>query len=140
MARKAENLNAKTVRLLEENGFLADVVERANRAIRQDFLGFIDVVGVSPEGVMVGLQVTSHGNRASRKAKILDSDLLSSRCSELVRRGVIVEIWGWKTRNVDVASSFSVLTAVITDSGGLFFSERVLTGGSYVCEVQNESG
>ena len=58
--------------------------------IRQDLFGFIDLVALTGESI-IGIQATTRGNVASRKAKI---DALEAAV-EWQKSGGIIEVWGW---------------------------------------------
>jgi hypothetical protein len=119
MAKRPVNLNRKTVDLIEKSGFLCDVVERSNRAISQDYLGFIDVIAVGPYGKFLGLQVTSHSNRSSRKNKILECVQRSQDLVKWLEYGCQFEIWGWRTGKKHGCKTFSVMRARSDKDEGL---------------------
>jgi carbonic anhydrase len=80
-------------RLLESEGYLVDTVERwiPGANIRKDLYGFLDILAIR-EGEVLGVQVTSHTNIASRINKIsLHPNLAAVR-----KAGLRIEVHGWK--------------------------------------------
>ena len=76
----------------------AQVVERWNAfaRVRIDLFGCIDLVAVSPERGIVGIQATSTANVPARIHKI------QTQCNEAisawVRAGAVLFVWGWAKR------------------------------------------
>jgi len=50
----------RSIRMLELRGHLVDIVERRiTFMLTKDFLGFIDLISISPDKKIIGIQVTS---------------------------------------------------------------------------------
>ena len=82
-----------TLKLLRDQGFVAEVVERwiPGANIRKDLFGFVDIVAVDGKRT-VGVQATSASNMSARKKKIMESEVLG-----LVRSsGWEIWVMGWK--------------------------------------------
>jgi hypothetical protein len=88
---------ARTLKLLRQQGFVADVVERwiPHAGIKRDLFGCLDVVAVHPAlpGVL-GVQTTTRGNAAARLHKIRQQ----GEIAVWLRAGNRVEVWGWERR------------------------------------------
>lgn len=63
----------RSLKLLRENGYTAQVVERFNpyARIRIDLFGFIDICAIK-DGEIVGVQTTSASHLSARYKKILE--------------------------------------------------------------------
>jgi hypothetical protein len=97
----------RTLKVLREAGYTADVVERFNHftktrhdylgfahtRIRQDLFGCLDIVAVKP-GETVGVQCTSGSNAAARVTKIL----AEPRALAWIQGGNRLQVWGWAKR------------------------------------------
>lgn len=99
---------ARTLELMRERGYYAEVVERwiPGARIRKDYAGFIDVLAIGDHEI-IGIQATSASNVAARIKKITDHENLIP-----VRRAgirILVHGWGkradgkWHLREVDVS-------------------------------------
>ncbi len=87
-----------TARSLAEcrgRGWYAQVVEKWNpyAKIRQDLFGVIDIVAITPEGIM-GIQATSAGNHSSRVKKILEEVMARA----WLDAGAKLQVWSWGKR------------------------------------------
>lgn len=84
----------RSLNLLRENGYLAEVVERWNpfAKVRHDLFGVIDILGVHPEHGTLAVQTTSVGNLAARVQKVQESPHLEN----LKRAGWKIEVHGWR--------------------------------------------
>jgi hypothetical protein len=86
---------ARTLMLLRQEGYLAEVVEkwipRAN--IRKDLFGFIDILAVAPDGTVLAAQVTSGSNVSARLAKSRDVIVTHP---QLRKTGWRFEVHGWR--------------------------------------------
>jgi hypothetical protein len=83
----------RSLKLMRERGYLAEVVEKWIPVVKQrkDLYGFIDILCISPEGI-VGVQATSASNMASRIAKIANHENLGA-----VRgAGIRILVHGWR--------------------------------------------
>lgn len=78
-----QNINKKTIKWFEKQGYLIDVCERRHGPRTFDLFGFLDYIALHPDrNVTAGVQATSAGNMASRKRKILEHEnypLVSSK-------------------------------------------------------------
>jgi len=87
---------ARTLKLLRDEGWTAQVVEHYNTFShqRKDLFGFIDVLGIHPEHGTLAIQATTTDNQAARLAKILAEP--RARLWLLAGRGHhAIEVWGW---------------------------------------------
>ena len=104
----ASSPTARSLKVMRDRGYRAEVVERFNRfaKIRQDLFGVIDIVCVG-NGETVGVQATSGSNVASRITKIEDSDALADLRDANWR--IVVHGWRknvkgrWELREVDIS-------------------------------------
>jgi hypothetical protein len=84
----------RTLARLRALGYTAAVVERWNphARVRQDFLGFADVLAVRPgELGVLAVQATTRRNQAARLAKVLTVPALEA----WLACGNRCEVWGW---------------------------------------------
>lgn len=89
----------KALRHLAENGILADPVERKMGLISKDFLGFADIIAVDPlTGVVWFIQVTSRSNFASRRKKILESDV-ARKVARANPKAIYIAVWGYDSKS-----------------------------------------
>ena len=64
------NVDQKTVKYFESQGYLVGKVECRNRHISRDLWGFIDFVALHPDRTMtVAIQATNAANFANRRKK-----------------------------------------------------------------------
>lgn len=86
----------RALRDLKSLGFISAVVERFNRFAnkRQDLLGCIDVLAIYPGVGIVGVQVTSGANHASRRTK----SLAEPRLRAWLESGGRFEVWSYSKR------------------------------------------
>ena len=110
MAKQSPTQKAK--RLLERLGYTVAIVERWNpyagpidpktkqpRGIRQDMLGFIDLIGFKDDACPIYLQVTSWTNVTGRVMKIV-KDCQDQAIPLCGSRSAQVEVWGFKPGRV----------------------------------------
>ena len=85
---------ARTLKMLRDGGWLAEVVERWNphSRTRHDLFGFADVLAVSPQGRIVAIQVTSGSNVSARVKKIAGEP----RSRVWLAAGGHVQVHGWR--------------------------------------------
>lgn len=84
----------RSLKHMRERGFHAEVVERwiPGANVRKDLWGFVDILCLSPDGFIVGVQSTSDSNVAARITKIAESPLVG-----LVREaGIKIVVQGWR--------------------------------------------
>lgn len=82
----------RSLKLMRERGYYAEVVERFNSFTkrRNDLFGFIDILCIK-EGEVVGVQTTSRGHIANRSTKIrehVNFPIVKSA-------GIVVVVQGW---------------------------------------------
>src|SRR5574338_170083 len=75
-----------------KRGWDAQVVERWNQwaKVRQDLFGVIDVVCITPSGIL-GIQACAGSSHAARRAKVL----AEPRAERWVRAGGDLAVWSW---------------------------------------------
>jgi hypothetical protein len=86
---------ARALAELRKLGALAQVVERWSQfaKVRQDLFGFVDLLYVLGANI-VAVQVTSGGNHASRKAKIV----AEPRARVWLEAGGLIELWSYSLK------------------------------------------
>src|SRR5574341_1521515 len=98
----------RSLKLMRERGFYAEVVEHWNQWARKrkDLFGFIDVLCLGDTGDLVGVQSTSASNISARVRKITDSPFLG----RVRKAGIRILVHGWKkvkgrwqVREVDIS-------------------------------------
>ncbi len=84
-----------TLKHLRSLGYLAEVTEHWNAWARRrvDLFGFVDVLGVGPEGT-IAVQTTSSSNMAARVKKIAESE----NTAFLRKAGWEIQVWGWRKK------------------------------------------
>lgn len=84
---------SRALQFCRAQGWRAAVVEHWNSyaKIRQDLFGWIDLVVLDGEQGVLGVQVTSRSNAASRRTKILASDTLAPWLAS----GARAEVWSF---------------------------------------------
>jgi hypothetical protein len=88
---------ARSLAWLRREGWLPATVERWNPGarVRQDLFGFLDLLAMREGcGGLLGIQVTTTGHMADRRAKIL-GDPLRDRARVWLAAGNALEVWGW---------------------------------------------
>jgi hypothetical protein len=82
---------ARTLAECRKRGWQADVVERRlTRTIKRDLFGCIDIVAITPEG-MLGIQATSGSNHSARLVKAKQEPRLQAWLGV----GARFEVWSW---------------------------------------------
>jgi hypothetical protein len=86
---------ARTLAELRRRNWTAQVVEQTvpRTFIKRDFLGVIDLIAVTPDGIL-GVQVTSGTNHAARRTKAL----AEPRLQLWLEAGGRFAIWSWSKR------------------------------------------
>lgn len=88
---------ARSLKLLRDDGWLCDVVEKTIRApgmvFKRDLWNIIDILCVRDD-VTMGVQTTSASNFASRLQKVCDSEHMPT----LRKANWKIEIHGWGKR------------------------------------------
>ena len=82
----------RSLKLLRDEGYLCQVVERFNHfsKTRLDLFGFIDILAIR-ENEVLGVQATSRSNVSSRVAKITEHE----NTAAVRKSGIRIEVWGW---------------------------------------------
>jgi len=91
----ASSPTSRTLELLRDTGWVADVVERwvPKTRVRRDLYGVIDVLAFHVEhSRILGVQATSGPNGAARTTKILKEP----RARGWLRAGGELEVWAWR--------------------------------------------
>lgn len=81
----------RTLRLLQEKGWVADIAERKIGPYSKDWAGVIDVIAIKPGPHVLLVQCTGWTNVRSRERKVL----ASPEAYDLARSGCAIEVWGW---------------------------------------------
>lgn len=89
----------RTLAALRDRGMVCGIVERFNRhagpfGIRQDFLGFLDVIGCEPGRGIVGIQCCAGSGFAAHMATITEAR--AEECIAWLKCGGKVELWAWR--------------------------------------------
>ena len=86
------SLNQRTIALMEERGYICDIVESYNSFTRRkkDLFGIFDILAVG-NGETVAIQLTSKTNMSTRIKKISNSEYLP----EILRSNWKVKVIGW---------------------------------------------
>lgn len=113
----------KALHLLRAHGWHAEIVEHWNSfaGIRQDLMGFIDVLAFNPRVgcPTLAVQVTAESGVAARVTKIL----AEPRAAMVLRCGWRIEVWG--TRKTPVNGSGIKARTLLMDEDG---TVRVVDG------------
>lgn len=93
-----------SLKMMREQGYYAEVVERYNSFTRKrnDLFGFVDVLCLKA-GEVVGVQTTSYSNMSARINKIREHENFQMVCDSGIR--IVVHGWHkvnnrWKVREV----------------------------------------
>lgn len=86
----------RTLRELRQRGTIAGIVERFNQyagpfGVRQDLFGFIDLVALSPDRGIIGVQCCARNGHKAHRIKILENEV----APEWLKTGGKIEIWSW---------------------------------------------
>ena len=85
------SLISKSLAVLRERGYAADVCERSNRFVKHDLHGFGDIHAFSDDLVMI-VQVTDSDHAAGHRLKLLLNPLLCSWAFRSDRRAIL-HVW-----------------------------------------------
>ena len=93
-------------------------VEGYRPGVRKDLLGFIDFIGLG-DGVTVGIQVTTFGDRLARIHKIkntgpVDTSEIRENALRWLRAGNLIEVWGWRRENVPTLTGGTKIRWAVT--------------------------
>lgn len=84
---------SRSMALLEERGYLPDIVERRiTRTLTKDWRGIADIIAVKPGERPIAVQTTTAANMAARIHKIAESPDLAT----VLAGGVRVIVHGWR--------------------------------------------
>lgn len=88
----------RSLKMLRDDGWTAEVVEKWNPHVRQrkDLFGFADVIAMKPGEVPRLIQVTSGSNTAARIAKIREEPMAATA----LQSGFAIEVHGWRKLKV----------------------------------------
>ena len=85
----------RSLKLLREQGWVVDIVERRVGPVTKDLFGIFDLVAVHPEeGYVLAVQTTTSSHFASRRKKMEGSPHLDT----WLRTGSVAELHGWVKR------------------------------------------
>ena len=86
----------RTLKLLRDDGWLAEVVERwvPGANIRKDLFGWVDIVALR-DGETLAVQCTSYTNISARVKKIADSETVA----QVRKAGWLIWVIGWRKVN-----------------------------------------
>lgn len=86
----------RTLKLLREDGWLAEVVERwvPGANIRKDLFGWVDIVALR-DGETLAVQCTSYTNISARVKKIAESETVA----QVRKAGWLIWVIGWRKVN-----------------------------------------
>jgi hypothetical protein len=87
---------ARTLALLRDRGYLADVAERwiPRINVRRDLFGCIDVVAIRAGCAVLGVQATTATNASHRVSKARKLPALRT----WLAAGAVFQVWGWAKR------------------------------------------
>lgn len=85
----------RTLAECRKRGWTAGIVEKWNMhaRIRQDLFGCIDIVALTPNGIL-GIQACAGSSHAARMTK----SLAEPRLAEWLKAGGAFEVWSWSKR------------------------------------------
>ena len=86
----------RTLKLLRDDGWLAEVVERwvPGANIRKDLFGWVDIVALR-DGETLAVQCTSYTNISARVKEIADSETVA----HVRKAGWLIWVIGWRKVN-----------------------------------------
>jgi len=93
----ARNKNVtRTIQQFKKQNILAVSVERFNyhAGVRQDLLGFIDLIALDHNKGVIGVQVCSHSELNKHNQKFWDN--YDNVINWLKTPGTYLEMWGWR--------------------------------------------
>lgn len=89
-----------TLRELRNTGCECDIVERfihndrVKKNVRSDLFGLFDVLAMSPDNRLVGIQVCGGGDAAQHYRKI--TMIKRKNAERWLRCGNLIELWAWR--------------------------------------------
>ncbi len=100
MVKSRTSPTQRTIKALKAQGMQCGIVERFNphvgpHGIRQDLFGFVDMIAVSPEGI-IGVQCCAGSGHAAHKQKILANAV----APEWIKAGGRIQIWSWSKKKL----------------------------------------
>lgn len=98
MAKSRLSPTQRTLRALRQQGRICGIVERFTRqagpfGMKQDLLGFIDLIALDPSRGIVGVQCCGTDFKAHIE-KILGE--CADLAQEWIKSGGAIEVWGWR--------------------------------------------
>lgn len=96
---KGTSPTRRTLKILRDSGYTAEVVERFNHytKTRHDLWGCLDVLAMGEDKGILGVQATAAGV-SSRVAKIVALEEENGQPGRWLRSGGRLEVWGFATR------------------------------------------
>ncbi len=100
MAKSSLSPTQRTIRALRNEGTICGSVEKWNphvgpHGIRQDLFGFIDLVAMSPTGI-IGVQCCAGSGHAAHRTKIVANEY----APEWLKSGGRIQIWSWSKKKL----------------------------------------
>lgn len=100
MAKSSLSPTQRTIRALRNEGTICGIVERFNHhvgphGIRQDLFGCIDVLALSPTGI-IGVQCCAGSGHAAHRTKILSNEI----APEWLKSGGRIQLWSWSKKKL----------------------------------------
>ena len=92
---------SRSINLFKKDGIKAVSVEKFNShvgefGIRQDLLGFIDVLALDHKKGVIGIQVCAHGEINKHIEKLYSEEVIYNMIDWLETPGTFLEIHGWR--------------------------------------------
>ena len=109
---KNNTASQRTMAALRKDGMICGTVEKYNSfiKIRQDLFNFIDIIAISPKGI-IGVQCTTGKNHNAHKIKILENKI----APEWLKAGGKIQLWSWSKIKVKRGGKATRWTARIED-------------------------
>lgn len=99
MSRKPLRYLTRSIRLLEKKNWLVDIVERRiTFMVSKDLFGFLDLLAISPDKKMVGIQVTSGGCLRDHINKLTESPDIRDKIGKWMDAGGVVHAHIWRKK------------------------------------------
>ena len=89
----------RTLRVLRQQGAICGITEHWNYyvGIRQDLFGFIDLIALTSDRGIVGMQCCARSGHAAHRKKILENEV----APEWIKSGGKIEIWSWAKQKLE---------------------------------------
>ena len=101
---------ARTLAECRNRGWHAQVVEQTipRTWIKRDLFGVIDIVAITPTGIL-GIQATGGGHNAARRDKIL----AEPRALAWLQAGAALAVWNWEKQGARTSRKVWTLREVV---------------------------